>query len=320
MSRWTPRYVWTLHMVPGRLDGPPLAVRRRVLVDRDEVGHDIETPGGDTGVDFDELQEKGRARSYGSDRFPGTSAALRGEVAPPIAGSWWGRDLAIDVYDHNPTQQERAEWVARRKVEQAALRDLPRWVWVTRDGRRAGSLAARCPVDPEIGGMRRYDIGIRFGERNITIDLMGLVHAGRIDDGHTAPHVVYLNKPTAEQLRADGAERVRKTAEETRHRAEAEAFANAFRNAPATANGAPPPPPKPPPPTGPGPDAVRFFGLDPATATWPDVRHVWNERALAGHSDHGGKADLGELTGQKDAARAYIEARDAARAAPTGTR
>ena len=57
--------------------------------------------------------------------------------------------------------------------------------------------------------------------------------------------------------------------------------------------------------------AVRIFGLDPATATWAEVRRVWNARALAGHSDRRGSADMGNLTRHKDAARAYLTARDA---------
>lgn len=235
-SRWTPRFVWTVHVVPGRREGPPLAVRRRVLGDRDDVGCDIETPGGDMGLDFQTLQETGRARGWGSFRD--------GE---------WGCDLALDVYDHNPTLEEREDWLRRHRLIQAVIGSPPPAVYVTVPGPRSGGpdRVLKCrswrALDGE-GGTGRADLLIalpgyrepEIGEwlRNrLTVNLYDLAEEGRAEaqgEGGRL-HGVYLQRPTAEQLAHDGARRARRADEQARLNAETDAWGAALAGARAKA-------------------------------------------------------------------------------------
>lgn len=103
-SRWVPRFVWTLHRVPGRLNGPPLAVRRRVIDDNDDI-ITVETPYCSTSCDRDALETEGKVRAYGTHRWS------FGKPPPETTGVW-PMNIAVVVYDHEPTEQERIEWLA----------------------------------------------------------------------------------------------------------------------------------------------------------------------------------------------------------------
>lgn len=307
-SRWTPPYVWTLHVVPGRLDGPPLAVRRRTLDDRTGGGLIIETPGGDMSVSLTDLEEHGHARAYGSHREEGDR--------PLIAGLFWGCDLALDVYDHNPTAEERDAWLRRHRLEQALIRSPPSSVWVTFPATRVGApdRAVKCSAERTLGKkageVSRADLEVHlpgyresrtdgFYEHMLTVDVHELAVAGFASAGGTdGARRVYLHKPTAEQLRADGQARADEQTRTARQEAEAEEFVGAWFR-PAT--GAPR--------EDPGAAAVRGLGLDPATATEDNVQAAFRARARTGHADKGGQRDMGELVRQRDAARAYVTAR-----------
>jgi hypothetical protein len=294
-------------MVPGCLDGPPLCVRRRVLGDTEEGGTDIETPGGDMGVNFDTLQQHGHARAYGSHRAE--------DEPPTIAGLFWGCDLALDVYDHNPTAEEREAWLRRHRLEQALIRSPPSSVWVTLPAARVGTpdRAVKCSAERTLGkkagAVCRSDLEVHlpgyhpprpggFYEHMITVSLYELAVAGfALAGGADGSRRVYLYRPTAEQLRADGRARAEEQAEAARREAEAKNIADAWRRA---ATGAPR--------EDPGAAAVRALGLDPATATADNVQAAFRARAQTGHADKGGKLDMGELVRQRDAARAYVTA------------
>ena len=147
-SRWTPRYAWTLHLVPGRLDGPPLAVRRRVLEAYADLA-EIETPTGTMTVSLDHeygLHACGVTRGFGTNRL------LLSEE-PTIANRYFGFDLALVVFDHNPTEAERAAWLQARLVEQAFLKALPSTVWHLEPGPYPGApnRAVEYRVRPELG-------------------------------------------------------------------------------------------------------------------------------------------------------------------------
>jgi hypothetical protein len=295
-------------MVPGRLDGPPLCVRRRVLADIRGGGCNIETPGGDMGVNFDTLQQHGHARAYGSHRADGDP--------PTIAGWFWGCDLALDVYDHNPTAEEREAWLRRHRLEQALIRSPPSSVWVTFPAARVGApdRAVKCSAERTLGkkagAVSRSDFEVHlpgyrpprpggFYKHITTVDLyelavVGSASAGGVDGARR----VYLHRPTDEQLRADGRARAEEQAEAARREAEAKNFADAWFRPPTGA-----------PREDPGATAVRALGLDPATATEDNVQAAFRARARTGHADKGGKLDMGELVRQRDAARAYVNAR-----------
>lgn len=306
-SRWTPRYVWTLHVAPGRLNGPPLCVRRRVLGDTEEDGCRIETPGGGMGANFDTLQQHGHARAHGSHRAE--------DDPPTIAGRFWGCDLALEVYDHNPTAEERGAWLRRHRLEQALIRSPPSSVWVTFPAARVGApdRAVECSAERTLGkkagAVSRSDLEVHlpgyrpprpggFYEHMTTVDMYELAVVGSASArGADGARRVYLHRPTAEQLRADGRARAEEQAEAAHWKAEAKNFADAWFR-PAT--GAPI--------EDPGAAAVRALGLDPATATEDDVQAAFRARAQTGHADKGGKLDMGELVRQRDAARAYVNA------------
>jgi hypothetical protein len=291
-SRWSPRYVWTLHRVPGRLDDVPLAVRRRVLSDSE--GIEVETPYGSMHVSHKELAEKGVSRGYGSLRTD--------DQDNPVS-----LDLAVLVYDHLPTREERVEWLRRRRLEQALLKSPPKHVWISRPGARSGApdQVTRCQVRRAVGHIigdcvHRYDLEVRRPGKDWeseTVDMMALavdgkVRFGRGDDVETA----YLAKPTADELRAAGAERARKAAED----AQCKQRMGGFSNGSASAK------------TGPGPGlaALRELGLD-GSATVEDVRRAYRARVKSEHPDKGGMGDMGRLVEIRNRALAYVQARAA---------
>ncbi len=281
-------------MVPGRLDGPPLAVRRRTLNDRTGGGLDIETPGGDMGLSLTDLEEHGHARAYGSHREE--------DDPPTIAGPFWGCDLALDVYDHNPTAEEREAWLRRHRLEQALIRSPPSSVWVTLAAARVGApdRAVKCSAERRLGrqvdDVSRSNLEVHlpgyrpprpggFYEHVIAVDLYELAVAGFASAGGVdGARRVYLHMPTAEQLRADGRARAEEQAAAARREAEAQSFADAWRR-PATGT----------PREDPGAAAVRALGLDPATASEDDVQAAFRARARTGHADKCGGLDMGEL-------------------------
>lgn len=235
LSRWTPRHVWTLHRVPGRLDGPPLAVRRRVLDDEMDFLH-VETPYGDMGVDGQDLgavEHAGHARGIGSPRYDDDRA--------PNAAGFYGIDLALDVYDHSPTAAERAAWLERRKVEQSLMKAPPARVWIGVPGASGGSdRAVRCDVE---WGARDRHKGEVFApgvqrDRPVwtvykpgpTIDIRDLAMGPIVfRDGEVRR--VWLRKPKAGELAAAGAERDEHDRESEKNSQAAEAFFASFRQA-----------------------------------------------------------------------------------------
>lgn len=313
--RWTPRYVWTLHLVPGRREGPPLAVRRRVLYDRaDAIG--VETPGGTCDADLEGLNLRGRTRSPGC--LP--TWALPGEKH---------KDLSLDVYDHNPTEAERAAWLDIRHREQAYIATRPRSIWAYYLGKAMDGVVLH-PTD------RRYHYRIAVPDFDQEIDLRRLAAAGVLwapyEDRDTFEPCrvtcVWPRKPTREQIAQAEQERARRAArladwkrareEQAREQAAREAQAREEQEAAIHAAlcgcgtcswciAAK------------GPPAVRAFGLDPKIATVDDVQRVFREHAKRGHSDQGGAADMGALVKQRDLARAYIMKRTAVPASSTAT-
>jgi hypothetical protein len=282
-----------------------LAVRRRTLDDRTGGGLTIETPGGEMSVELSDLEEHGHARGYGSHRA--------GDEPPTIAGRFWGCDLALDVYDHSPTAEEREAWLRRHRLEQAVIRSPPSSVWVTFPAARVGApdRVVECNAERVLGrkagDVFRPDLEVHLpGYRPprpgdvykhvVVVDLYELAVAGfgsaRGEDG--ARHV-YLHRPSSEQLRADGRARAEEQAEAGRREAEARDFADGWFRPAAQED--------------PGAVAVRALGLDPATATEEDVQAAFRVRAKTGHADKGGHLDMGELVRQRDAARNYVAAR-----------
>lgn len=315
--------MWTLHLVPGRLDGPPLAVRRRVL--RHTAGDlVVETPAGSMVLLAEPIEAQGRGRGRGQCRKDGT-----------------GLELALEVYDHDPTAEDRTEWLRRHRVIQAVIRSPQGSVWVSVPGPRPGApdRAVKIPYLhlQEQGRTERAVFlpssrgpAAAFVANTAEIDLydLALDGAAEVCGGDGRRHRISFEAPGTAQLRAEG-----------RDRRPSDYAAPPLLTSPPPA----PAPRREPPPAAPhdprevefaqhwkvartpgmpahfvkeaeklaGAVAVRIFGLDPATATWAEVRRVWNARALAGHSDRRGSADMGNLTRHKDAARAYLTARDA---------
>ncbi len=302
VSRWIPRYVWTLHRVPGRLDGIPLAVRRRVL-------------GADSWIWFETPNGMGRAGERNGD------IELTGHVR--TVGYWrdddhhlkaCGQELAVEVWDHCPTVDERAEWLARRRLEQAALYPRPTHLWVSLPGTRARDRAERRPVR----GVESY-LSARFvvavdGFRP-TMDLRDLAigkvptaekpRYGETTGGvtefwaHPVSEVlrVWLTEPTAAQLAETAAMRWAwfDEIEGARRAFNRAQFGWDFRGTNHSA----------------GLGACFELGLDPSTATVEDVQSAFRRLAKAEHPDLGGSGDMGRLVAVRDAARKYVQSRAA---------
>jgi hypothetical protein len=288
-SRWSPRHVWTLHRVPGRLDDLPLAVKRRVLSDDEWI--EVETPAGSMRVNGKELAEKGISRGLG--------ALKRDDQDNPVS-----LELAVLVYDHLPTREERAEWLRRRHLEQALLKSPPKHVWISRPGARPGApdqvtrCAARRTVGHVIGDcVYRYDLEIqRPGEdwASAMVDMMALAVEGkaRFGGGGDA-ETAYLKKPSLDELHAAGAARARRAAEDARFKERMGDFFNGFSRAKAASD--------------PGLAALHELGLD-APASVQDVLRAYRARVKAEHPDKGGKGDMGRLVEIRDRALAYLRA------------
>lgn len=216
-SRWTPRHVWTLHLVPGRREGPPLAVRRRVLEDSESLGCYIETPAGRMGFDLDQLSVAGHTRGDGAHKW------VEKADEPPLAGQFWGCELCLDVWDHSPSPAERARWLQARQLEQALVSKPPRRVWVTFAGSSHGSAdravccRARRALGNTQGDITRADLKIELPGyvrpipngmilHEAVVSIYELARKGKVIvrarvDG--ARHV-YLRAPTHAQLVEDG--------------------------------------------------------------------------------------------------------------------
>lgn len=291
-SRWTPQYVYTLHRVPGRLDGPPLAVRRRVL--RDEESITVETPGGTTSVSSDDLSDPkrgGRACSYGSTR-----ADFRKE--PPPWGYGW--DLQIEIFDHVPTIEERERWMAVRRGLSAMLAKTPRHAYLA-----FPSVGSRYVVEkvqlrrPENLSDFGHRLDLKFrrqrGEWQSELccpNLYELAEQGWSSVGHQSHGTrLYLAMPPQAELDQLGREHAERVAKDAQHKREAEAFFNAIRGVvdPAAKQRSE------------GLAALRKLGLAEG-ATAADVQRVFRERAKAEHPDVGGAGDMGELVRLRDLA------------------
>jgi hypothetical protein len=298
-SRWTPRYVWTLHRVPGRLDGPPLAVRRRVIVEEECLS--VETPGGDTSVSADELsapERGGRARSYGSHRYD--------ERREPPPSGFYGQDLAIDIYDHPPTDEERAQWMAVRRRFSAMLAKLPRYAYLAYPAKDGLYQVPKVEIRraETLGGGGRFVLEYRYrGHEWASVicgpDLYDLAEQGWSSVGSRSDGVrLYLAPPPPEDLAALAAKRAEQVARDRRAQREAEDFANAFRDFSQRVRAAAAEPP--------GLAALRAFGLD-AKATADDVRRIFRQKAKITHPDKGGSGDMGRLVELRDLALAYVQ-------------
>jgi hypothetical protein len=230
-------------------------------------------------------------------------------------------ELSIDIFDHCPTAEERAEWMRVRLLEQAAVASPPPYVWASVPGDPKGprtphggvpDRAVRCRARvtrPEtIGIDARYTLKIDHPVEKMRVDLRSFAAEGSVvrlygEYGETVIRVWY-RKPTTEQLAEAGEHRAinetkarARRAEREEARRTAEGFAEAFRRA-REAAAAPPPPP--------GLAALRELGLD-ATATADDVRAAFRQRAKATHPDKGGSGDMGRLVELRDLALAYLQ-------------
>lgn len=221
VPRWARRFVWTLHRVPGRIDGAPLAVRRRIL-DASDLSGLIETPGGRMSFDLDELESTGHARGDGYHRCGGPAER------PATLHGMWGCDLALDIWDHPPTPEEQAAWIVRRKAESVAIGTMNRkkgvmLVWVTFPAGRKGDpdVAVRCRARRTLGqvegDLHRGDLdvelpGYREPEPNgqilhrATVDVYDLMVNGVAEPRYQVDNAkrVALVCPTPAQLRAWG--------------------------------------------------------------------------------------------------------------------
>ena len=208
-SRWGLKYVWTLHRNPADLRGDVIAVRRRVLA------HDryltIEIARHPVRVLMAQLEERGCARTAGM-----LSETRRYEVC-------------VWVYDHCPTEIERAEWLHRRAVENAALASPPPDVWILRPGPRLGDPheAVRCPTTRACRTSSRHMMSTTVrstlevqipGEYPAYIDLFELVTAGVASDPDDECRIFYRDPPPPESLRKAGEERLRRVEEARRRR------------------------------------------------------------------------------------------------------
>jgi len=294
LKRWTPRHVWTLHRVPGRL-GEVLAVRRRVLEEGDGMLRiEIARTGAWVGED---LQAHGRDRSTGR---------YRGKY-----GEGPGCEVSLWAYDHNPTAEERATWMRERLLEQELVKAPPRRVWVALPGvapgqpDRAVSVKAKRSLGRTYGDMcTRGDLQVDVVALGIdtafdSVDLYALARGEAVTlewhvGGEHQEARVLLEKPSRDLLAQLGAERARKVAEEARDRAQAEAFWNSVRS---KKGGTPAAEQQPT-------DALSALGLD-EDATADDVRRAFRRKVSAErcHPDQGGdRIRFQELTALQDAA------------------
>ena len=144
----TPRIVWTLHRNLLAPDKAVIAVRRRVLGDEGGLRFEV-ARGAAAFVPALELSLRGSARTC---RGPGTG---------PF-------HLLLQVYDHRPTPEERAAWLAQRAQEQRALSEAPDQVWLILPGEPGGPdralacRARRAPPERLGPGTSRADLELRL--------------------------------------------------------------------------------------------------------------------------------------------------------------
>lgn len=307
-NRWVPEHVWTLHVVPGLLDGPLLAVKRRVLDDdglagdallKFEIGrHNASVWGGDLGA----RDAAGRARASGSGEILDDTAEYYLEACE--LGPW--------VYDHLPSEAEARAWLKLHRAEQELLRAGPSHVFVCFPGALPGApdRAVRCETDRDmqrVANGARYAWSIRLPGVKDTLHSMNLLELAFKPclwsgwKGHDVR--VYLNKPSAEELAEAGAQRAKKeTAKARAEREGDEAFWGAWHSGNwaggGAASGAAPKPT--------GVQALEALGLS-TTCTAADVRAAFRRMAKEGHPDKGGAMDMGKLVELRDLALAYVE-------------
>lgn len=316
VARWTPRHVWTLHVIPGLLEGPLLAVKRRVLSDDGGLAGDailkFEIGRYNAGVwagDLCSVETGGQARAMGS-----------GELTDEAGEYLDACELAPWVYDHLPSEEEARAWLRRHRAEEQILRADPALrVFVCLPGDRVGAPDRAVSCAAKRDTMRVVN-GDRFAWSvhlpGYTEPLPGQFIKNTLSGMHllelaSKPFLVshwegrdvrvYLNKPSAEQLAEAGAERAKKEAAKARAEHEADgAFWGAWhRGEVPGAQG----PTKPS-----GVQALKALGLD-ATATASDVRAAFRRIAKEGHPDKGGAMDMGKLVELRDQALAYVAAR-----------
>jgi hypothetical protein len=299
-ARWMPKHVWTLHAVPGRRGGEPIAVRRRVLSIDEDHYFQVESPSGlRIGFSGDDLGPTGVVRSGGRSHFDDRKP-------PRFAGQFWGLEAAIWIYDHNPTAAERDEWLTRHVREQALIMKPPTHVWVQLPGARdaAPDIVKRWKVEKLAANgdcVGRFGFELEVPDRP---DRPGaLFHGLDLAAGSTETWIngryrVHLERPSAEYLAAAGLERARERAEAERARAKAEASFASFRFVNVNAEESP------------GVQACRALGLDPNTATAAEVDAAFRSKAKTAHPDAGGSTEAFiELTKQRDAAREHVASR-----------
>jgi hypothetical protein len=231
-------------------------------------------------------------------------------------------EVCIWVYDHCPTADERAEWLCRHTIENAALASPPPDVWILREGSRLGDPheAIRCPTVRAWRTSTRHNVSTTVrstlevqipGEEPARIDLCDLLTEGVALDPDDWCCRFYRDPPTPEALRQAGEERLR-SVEQARSEAEREAEAERRREAEARArayaeesrrrynatllNGA-------------GESALRTFGLT-LPCTSDDVNRAYRKMVKEKkiHPDQGGNGEaMRALNELKDQAIAYLD-------------
>lgn len=116
-----PRHVFTLHALPGRTE--PLCVRRRVLEATDWIRFEF-SRGRTASVDTDVLLGEGAATTSGGSCSVDTADDEWREMADGRV--FFDLEPRFTVYQAAPTREERAAWMARRRREQALLRQVQR--------------------------------------------------------------------------------------------------------------------------------------------------------------------------------------------------
>lgn len=294
-SRWEPKYVWTLHRNPANLRGPVLAVRRRVLAhDRIMIVKIARRP---VRVFRHILKEHGCARTSG------------------MLAKTGGYEVCVWVYDHCPTAAERAEWLRRRAIENAALTSPPPDVWVLRKGPSPSGPDQAVQYKTtrawrsrdEACDVARSSLEVEIpGDQPARIDLFELLTEGQASDPDEGCRCFYRDPPTPEDLRRSGDERrrhaeqarleaeARRRHEEERAQARSEQSRRQFDET--LRHGA-------------GEEALRAFGLT-LPCTIDDVNRAFRKRVREQrvHPDQGGSDEsMRDLAKLRERAVAYAE-------------
>lgn len=225
IPRWTPKHVWTLHAVPGRLDGPPLAVKRRCLNQAD------------VSLDF-EIARNAVARVYTED------LEEHGVTDARIDCGDYDLDVGLLVYDHKPTAEERAEFMRRKRIERELRRKRLKKVWVAHPAPRLEDphVAVCFSVCPSRFAGKRFEYEVKTPDWKEPqpgtyvigwpiVDVADLMATGS-QSAHWGARkmnvTVYLERPSADELARLGREHAEEVARDAQHRREARDFAESI--------------------------------------------------------------------------------------------